>query len=45
MIGSPDLTIYGILQDETKELVFKNGNGLNSISEINNQLLKWWEFV
>ena len=26
MIGSPDLTIYGILQDETKELVFKNGN-------------------
>ena len=40
MIGSPDLTIYGILQDETKELVLKMEIGLNSISEINNQLLK-----
>jgi len=26
MIGSSDLTIYGILQDGTKELVFENGN-------------------
>ena len=26
MIGSADLTIYGIKQDDTKELVFKNGN-------------------
>ncbi|TQR88940.1 aminopeptidase [Staphylococcus saprophyticus] len=26
MIGSPDLTIYGITQDDEKELVFKNGN-------------------
>ncbi|WP_312573822.1 aminopeptidase [Staphylococcus saprophyticus] len=26
MIGSPDLTIYGITQDDEKELVFENGN-------------------
>lgn len=26
MIGSPDLTIYGILEDGSKELVFENGN-------------------
>ena len=26
MIGSSDLTIYGILQDGSKELVFENGN-------------------
>lgn len=26
MIGSSDLTIYGILEDGSKELVFKNGN-------------------
>lgn len=26
MIGSPDLTIYGIRQDDEKELVFENGN-------------------
>ena len=26
MIGSSDLTIYGILHDGTKELVFENGN-------------------
>ncbi|AXV42018.1 aminopeptidase [Staphylococcus warneri] len=29
MIGSADLTIYGILEDGTKELVFKNGNWAN----------------
>lgn len=29
MIGSADLTIYGILQDGTKELVFENGNWAN----------------
>ena len=46
MIGSPDLTIYGILQDETKELVFKMEIGLNSISGINNQFIEMnWEFV
>ncbi|MDW4095727.1 aminopeptidase [Staphylococcus saprophyticus] len=26
MIGSPDLTIYGITQNDEKELVFENGN-------------------
>ena len=26
MIGRPDLTIYGITQDDEKELVFENGN-------------------
>ena len=26
MIGSSDLTIYGILHDGSKELVFENGN-------------------
>jgi len=26
MIGSPDLTIYGITQDDTEELVFEKGN-------------------
>ncbi len=26
MIGSSDLTIYGILEDGTEELVFENGN-------------------
>lgn len=26
MIGSPDLTIYGITQDDERELVFENGN-------------------
>ena len=29
MIGSADLTIYGILEDGTKELVFENGNWAN----------------
>ncbi|AGC90236.1 aminopeptidase [Staphylococcus warneri] len=29
MIGSADLTIYGILEDDTKELVFENGNWAN----------------
>lgn len=29
MIGSADLTIYGIKQDDTKELVFKTAIGLN----------------
>ena len=31
MIGSADLTIYGIKQDDTKELVFKTAIGLNKI--------------
>lgn len=29
MIGSADLTIYGILEDGSKELVFENGNWAN----------------
>ncbi|WP_353422431.1 aminopeptidase [Staphylococcus warneri] len=29
MIGSADLIIYGILEDDTKELVFENGNWAN----------------
>ena len=29
MIGSADLTIYGITQDGTEELVFEQGNGLS----------------
>ena len=29
MIGSADLTIYGIKQDDTKKLVFKTAIGLN----------------
>lgn len=26
MIGSKDLTIYGVTQEDEKELVFENGN-------------------
>jgi len=29
MIGSPDLTIYGILENGDQELIFENGNWTN----------------
>ena len=44
MIGSSDLTIYGILQDGSKELVFENGIGHNNSFKLGIGEIKYVKF-